>query len=277
MTARLYTEEQLHTAVLPGFLEPATLGDSLQPDTDWQTVLSLTVVHRGDNGVQILNGIRREDTNSTHPGIVSTPTGRLPRKMASAIITEKTDSLEEIHDTTWTLGAVDSQNPKIIGQLSGNAQPVPDHEASLPYATGALLASKLGCSAILEASSSANPIGTVSLETLLAGFSYVRNDVDSDEPLFEPLIMLGATVRLYNPSIIATTTESYRMNSWVDLESYKTGHANKDASLMLPGITSEDEVTVCVRGLCLATSSANIADERKLEQHISEPELISPS
>lgn len=265
--AQLYTLEQLSDANLPGFQESATLQECLFQKTDWQTVLSLTILSEAeDGGLQVLSGIRREDTNFTHPGVVSTPTGRLPRRIAHQLIRSKYDNLVE-GDTTLLLESVNPQRPGVIAHLSSNQEKLPNSEAVLPFVTAALLAGKLGCSAAIENATTEAPIGTVSLESLIGGFSYA-SDTKEGEPLFEPLIMFGATVTLKDPSIIPETTEAYRRNSWISLDTFKKGYASRKANLLIPSITPEEEVAVCVRGLCLATSGENIADEERLRQHL---------
>jgi len=215
----------------------------------------------------ILNGIRREDTNETHPGVVSTPTARMPRRISHQLVRSRYHNLVE-GDKVLHLDEVNPQQPQVIMHLSGNQDVIPNSESPLPYVAASLMAGKLGCAEALEAASTRDPIGTVSLETLIAGFSYAADDA-SNEPLFEPLIMLGATVNLFDPAIIAETTEAYRRNSWVNLETFKKGYATRKANLLIPSITPGEEVSVCVRGLCLATSSANIADEDRLREHFS--------
>ncbi len=265
--AQLYSLEQLDQANLPGFHGAATLQECLFQETDWQTVLSLTILSEVDGGgLKILNSIRREDTNMTHPGVVSTPTARLPRRFAHQLLRSKYDYLIE-GDKTLHLNEVNPQQPQTIMQLSGNHEAIPDSEAPLSYVAASLMAGKLGCATALESASAANPLGSVSLETLIGGFSYAADDA-SGEPLFEPLIMLGAAVRLEDPSIIPETTEAYRRNSWVSLEAFRKGYASRKANLLIPSITPDEEVAVCVRGLCLATSSVNIADEGRLQEHL---------
>lgn len=265
--ARMYTMEQLDYANLPGFKEPATLNECLFQDTEWQTVLSLTILAEAEGGLKILDGIRREDTNATHPGVVSTPTGRLPRRFAHQLLRDKYNSLIG-GDSMIHLNEVNPQQPQIITHLSANTEVLPNSESPLAYAVASLMAGKLGCAAILEEASASSPIGTVSLETLLGGFSYASDDLDSGEPLFEPLIMFGATVMLEDQSIIPETSEAYRRNSWIGLNAFHKGFASRKANILVPGITAQEEVEVCVRGLCLATSNANIADEKRLRQHL---------
>lgn len=265
--AKTYSLEQLDQLNLPGFHQAATLSESLFQDTAWQTVLSLTIFAETEDGLKIHDGIRREDTNDTHPGVVSTPTARLPRRIAHQLLRTKYGNLVG-GESIVHLREVNPQQPQIITQLSGNAEALPDSESPLAYVTASLLAGKLGCAAALEQASSANPIGSVSLETILGGFSYAKDEPGTGGPLFEPLIMFGATVKLRDPTIITETTEAYRLNSWIDLEAFRKGYASRKVNVLIPGVSPQEEVEVCVRGLCLATSGANIADEKLLREHL---------
>lgn len=265
--ANLYTMEQLSEANLPGFHTPAALSEVLAPQTDWQTVLSLSMLTQGDNGLMIQTGIRREDTNFTHPGVVSTPTGRVPRRLAHQLLRDKYENRVQ-GDSLVHLAEVNPQRPQVIASLSGNAEPLPNSEAVLPFLASALMASKLGCAQVLEQATTENPLGTVSLSTIMAGFSYASDEQASGEPLFEPLIMLGAVADIKDPGILSQTTEAYRQVSWVDLDEFRKGFATRRANILIPNITPEEEVKVCVRGLCLATSGAAISDETSLTAHI---------
>lgn len=267
--ANLYTESELSLANLPGYLEPAVLEQSLAPETDWQTVISLTIVSDDHRGVRVLDGIRRQDTNPTHPNVVSTPTGRVPKSLARTIIQSK-GLTEDSLDLEWVLDEINPQKPLVVARLKNNLEIIPDHESSLPYAAGALLAGKLGCAAQMEKCTTDNPFGTVSLASVLTGFSYASDrQIDGElVPVFEPLVMLGTVVTLVEPDAVASTTESYREMSWVPIENYEAGVSGREARLLIPNITDEDEAGVCVRGLCLATTAANLEDIDLLREHL---------
>jgi hypothetical protein len=268
--AELYTAQEIEHANLPGFGEPVPLDESFAHDTAWQTVLSLTIVAERDGELQVLDGIRRAESNATHPNVVSTPTGRLPRSVASAILDAKSDVRPE-GNPQWSIESLDPQRPTIVEQLRANIEPVPNREFALSYAVGALMAGKLGCSSALEATSSREPLAHASLATILGGFSYAADrEIPGGEsvPVYEPLLMLGTVVTLHDKDVIQATTESYRSMSWVPLDAYLTGVQERKANELIPDITVEDEVSVCVRGLCLSTSAANIADAVFLSQHV---------
>ena len=266
--AELYTAQEIEQANLPGFGEPASLDESLAHDTDWQTVLSLTIVTETEDGLQVLDGIRKADSNPTHPNVVSTPTGRLPRSIASAIFDAKADARPHLEN--WSISTLDPQKPSIAERLSANIEVVPNREQPLAYVVGALMAGKLGCAQSLELASSDRPLAHASLATILGGFSYAADrELPSGEsvPVYEPLLMLGTVVSEESQDVIQTS-ESYRSLSWVPLDAYLDGVRERKANELIPDISVEDEVSVCVRGLCLSTSAANLDDAVFLSQHV---------
>lgn len=269
--AELYTEQEIQNQYLPGFGELSTLDRTLAPETAWQTVLSLTVVAKTEGGeLEVMDGIRRAESNPTHPDVVSTPTGRLPRSIASAILASKADT-RPADQPKWLIESLDPKTPVVVEQLRANIEAVPERESPLPYAVGALMAGKLGCAGALELASSKRPIAHASLATILGGFSYASDrELASGEtvPVYEPLIMLGSVITVEDKHIIPNETESYRSISWVPLDEYLTGVREREAGRLITDISVEDEVSVCVRGLCLATSAANVENAVFLSQHV---------
>lgn len=267
--AELYTEEELYSLNLPGFMSEATLSEALAQDTDWQTVLSLTLVNQSENGFEIQDGIRRRETNPTHPDVVSTPTGRVPKSVARILVEQKF-AAESHEEPFWEIDEVAPQRPKVVTQLKGNIETLPNNEAILPFIAAGLLARKLGCAPALERAGAEKPFGTVSLSTVLAGFSYAADRFEAGQEihLFEPLLMLGAIVDVADKSSLPVDSESYRAISWVKFSDYRQGFAGRAADMLIPGITAEDQVKVCVRGLCLATSNATIENPAHIAEHV---------
>ncbi|HJP95996.1 MAG TPA: hypothetical protein VJ843_01345 [Candidatus Saccharimonadales bacterium] len=269
--AELYTEQEIQNVHLPGFGEMSDLDTTLAPETAWQTVLSLTVVAKTESGeLEVMDGIRRAESNPTHPDVVSTPTGRLPRSIASAILASKAGA-RPVDQPKWLIESLDPKSPVVIEQLCANIEPVPERESPLPYVVGALMAGKLGCAGALELASSKRPLAHASLATMLGGFSYASDrELPTGEmaPVYEPLIMLGSVVTIADKRAIPQETESYRSISWVPLDEYLTGVREREAGRLINDISVEDEVSVCVRGLCLATSAANVEDAVFLSQHV---------
>ena len=117
-------------------------------------------------------------------------------------------------------------------------------------------------------------ISAASVARCIVGFSYLDDD-SSGEPLYEPLIMLGAVVGL--DARIARkiqTTDSYSHLGWVDIGRYTHGVATKNLTEVLSATKPSDELTVCVRGLCNATSSAIVSNPVEIQRHLTEEGIL---
>ncbi|MEU7480715.1 hypothetical protein AB0A63_32405 [Lentzea sp. NPDC042327] len=251
-----------------------TLRECLEPGSLWQPVLQLTIVTDIDGEPHVLNGTRRASANRTHPNVVSTPTSMLPVPLASAILDDSKGSLEE--ELPLLLDEVRSDDLRVVARYAENdVRPVPRTAEALPYAVADLLARKLGCGTALEHATAEEPLATCSLSMVGGGFSYAADgDLDEDglaEPLFEPLLMFGVVVRWQDPAVFPERTESYDGIVWTRLPDYQEGVRTKRIEAFNPKfaepdyIADADEISVCVRGLCLQT--ANIIIESGTVDH----------
>lgn len=267
-----YTAEQIHGLgkELPGFTEPADAFDILEAMsvqvTRWQTVLSATLVTRLDDKLHVLTGNRVAEGNRTHVNVASTPTMRIPQQEAGFLLAE---------NVPFSLsGKIDPSRPFVSESLSASVADVPDNTDVLASKVGHLLALKLGLGSVLE--SSVGPIGRTSLARCIIGFSYV-NDNESGEALYEPLIMLGAIVGLESEATrhIPTRTSSYSHLGWTPVDSYARGVATKTLREVIPAAKPEDELELCIRGLCNATSSTIVGNSEEIQYHLTEGGVAS--
>lgn len=256
MAKFLHTAEQVEFLRLPGYKRSADIHDVFLGDNDWQPILSLSIFREGDNGLEILTGLRREDTHATHPGVVSTPTKRMPSSIAKILFSEKLHNVSG--SSPFNLGVIDPTHPEVVARFSPNTETVPDSSSMLPFLAADLMARKLGLADALERSNGDNPLGKVSLMNIIAGFSNATVDPVTEENLFEPLIVFGAATLLDRPDEVPVETASYRNLTWVNADNFVKGVEQKDAPLLIEGLTVDDEISVCVRGLCLATSRSNL-------------------
>lgn len=261
--AKYYTIETIENE-LEGFGKNGTISLSEclnNSKTLWQPVLQTTIFTYIDGQKHILNGTRKASANSTHPNVVSTPTSLLPRCFAAAIYEELADSNEV--NQLIDISEVQADNLLTLARFSDDAQTskLPKTDNMLSFVVANLLSRKLGFSEILELVNSDNSIGECRLSMIGAGFSYAADCPVENEPLFEPLLMFGSVIELTSADLIPEETESYSNLSWALLEDYQKGVKTKriehfnvkftDPSFAL----SADEITVCVRGLCLQTAS----------------------
>lgn len=273
-----YTEEELYglaeNGKLPGFISPAEFGPELFQGTAWQPVHNMAVIKLDEReplsptvGLSILTAIRNRDANPTHPDVVSTPTRRMVNEQAAALLTEKDASLQPAGRQAFQLSEVNPARPQLIAPFSPNLEPL-QRAGVLPTLAGTLLQEKLGLGALEpEERLLWNRLGMVSLSKVLAGFSYV-SDTEAGVPQYEPIIMFGSVLSSgLIPLPIVSDTNDYRNVSWTPAGEFPKNVQNRNvASLVLA--SEWDEVYVCVRGMCLATSAQSVADLEDIRRHM---------
>lgn len=265
-----YTESEIssRSSELPGLVEP---GDVFTILTDprikclWQPVLSATVVTRFNGQLQVLTGKRTAEGNTTHTNVASTPTMRIPDEEAGLLLPD--------HVPFCLSGSIDPLKPFISESLTPSVAGLPDSRDVLAAKVANLLALKLGLGQALE--SSRQGVGRASLARCIVGFSYL-DDTVTGEALFEPLIMLGAVVGLDQKIAeqIPPATVSYSNLGWTPLSTYVHGVATKTLFEVIPSAKPEDELEVCVRGLCNATSSAILSTTSEIQYHLTEEGIL---
>jgi hypothetical protein len=256
-----YTEAELRDLNLPGYRREATVHDLAgRGDTDWQPVLSLSVFSENPRTaeLEVLTAIRRHEA-PTHPHVISTPTGRFPKAFELPLFEVKSKALAVAPPVM--LGEVGVPSSISAASYTANAEDLPDRGAPLPFVAHELLARKLGMAHGLQRTSASTLIGTLSLSETIIGFSYVGDAPDNngtERPLWEPLVMYAAVMRLMDRALIPAQTPAYRDISWVPCDQFLAAHLRKDPRRLIPGIAAEDEATVCVRGLCLISTRSVI-------------------
>ncbi|HSW98316.1 MAG TPA: hypothetical protein VLF71_00595 [Candidatus Saccharimonadales bacterium] len=243
------------------------------PDTTlWQPVLSTTVVTRRDGALCVLTGKRRAEGNATHVNIASTPTMRIPNEEAAVLLSGG--------EPFFLDGVINPSRPFVSESLAPSVTVLPDSRDPLAAKVGSLLASKLGLGTALE--STKGSIGRASIARCVAGFSYVGDRLAGDGaetiPLYEPLIMFGAVVSLEPEAAeqIPPETVSYSNLGWAPIGGYVHGVATRTLLEVIPGASPEDELEVCVRGLCNATSAAILSDPAEIQRHLTEEGVFPP-
>lgn len=270
---------------LPGFESEANLWDIVGMSTDWQTVLSLSIYSRNPDNPQeidVLTGIRADSTE-THPNVVSTPTGRFPQQFQAPLLASRRavyreiDSSESSHARAkdifikpghFRLDQVGIRENQVAASFEPNITELPNREDPLAFLAHETLARKLGLGEVLQKTKELGAIGTISLSEVIAGFSYAADEWDTDTPLWEPLLMYASIVMLNDRSLIPAQTKAYRKISWVSVDNFLEGQRTKKSELLIPGIDAADEATVCVRGLCLTTTSTVSLVARQLRSHL---------
>ena len=142
-----YTAEQLqdNAGSLPGFMCPGDIFKILENRslvTQWQSVLSATVIANLDGDLHVLTGVRIAEGNSTHINVASTPTMRIPNQDAHPLLEES---------IPFNLrGAIRPTKPFISHSLRPSVAVIPDSTDPLAAKVGNLLALKLELGQQLE-------------------------------------------------------------------------------------------------------------------------------
>lgn len=219
---------------------------SLQEDI--ASVIALTLVDSstllaGDivPDTRVWIGVRRSETNITHPDIVSVPTQRIPAALAESILGKN----------YWTRGKIEQLSPIWTASKNKNG-----HDLVI-FAVKALLSMKVGVSDLLECGQiefSATPA------LFTVNYAHYPNLIDKRNapyPVNELLRMINLRVHIEKGcALFPKMTASYSHARWVRVQDYQRMMDGKDVSAI--GL---DGFKFCVDGLCIATTSQIIKQE----------------
>ncbi|HYH75542.1 MAG TPA: hypothetical protein VD735_06305 [Candidatus Saccharimonadales bacterium] len=279
-----FTEAQLRSPDgpnLPGLWAPARI-DPADPyaffrDTDWRPVLNLAIVteaisESGQTSLRLLTGSRPE-SEQTHPNVVSTPTQWMTDRPRLELLLEQAFFAPHILGNTTTSAGL-AVNPELhLGEINpsrfgviANVEPHPVSIGGvtppLGFFTQKLLADKLGFDSWyapspkekLAATGLHPSIGSVSLSRLLAGFSYVGEN-EHDDPLYEPIVMVGGVMHTPFPKLFARSTPRYDNLTFTSLSAFPQNVRNREVGNLIQLDAEYNEIMMCVRGLCLTTGA----------------------
>jgi len=254
----------------------------LGQETAWQPVLNVAFTEISPEGARplapdtelgIITAIRKAEANDTHANVVSTPTRRIAKEQAVALIADKAEYCRTPADQTFELTEINPAAPQAIAEFDANFQPLlwlPDEP--LPAITIELAESKMGMYSDLDGVAPEKyvhylgPFG-VSATRVLAGFSYV-SDTPEGEPQYEPLLMVGSIASAgFMPFTFPRETSDYRNISLTPVESFAVNVKERNVGELVSA-TDWDMVYACVRGLCLATSVASTLSREEIWAHM---------
>ena len=223
----------------------------LREENTFGDVIALTVIDGrslSEDGCVIVDsqlriGVRSEQTNLTHPYIVSVPTQRIPRALADAIL-EGAPAFGKIGRSI----AIESQ--RVSNECQNGHDPV-------IYAVESLLCSKLGVADALER-------GEILFEAVPAIYvvshAHYPNFLGIQDPPYpasELLRMINIRVDIIEGAgLFPERTPSYYHGRWVSAGDFAKMMDGKDVSLVgLPGFE------FCVDGLCVATTNEIVSKD----------------
>ena len=277
--------EHHQDGLLPGFgPEEATLEESLAPDSLVQPVLSLSIISTNEDGqLEVWDGIRygrqwpeyADGTQppqawseaETHPDTVSTATIRLGLDEARMLA-----RVAGVSDMPWNIGRIAPFEQQLIAQPEPSLHYIPGSSA-LSTVSERLLDAKYDMHDLRQASTF-RPAFSLSLAVIMGGYSAVGlgteeiDGVELETEVMEPIIMFGAVAYMLHRRDIPKSTTGYWANTAVLLDDFETGIQEKDPAMLVADVNERGLITVCVKGLCVATTLRIIEDRKLLEAHL---------
>jgi len=233
---------------MPVFLAISNQGIQLEkrtrPNNDFLPILCAGVYR--NNGTEILLGVRKPDTNLTHPDTISSFTLRIPSSLADSILDEKTTTAESNRKIELSIPA-----PSEVRLLESRRKRSHD---PVYFAVRALLGYKLSIGEkidIGEIDFTCKPVST------LTGLVYHEF---GGEKTVEKNLMLYVEVNLKNGSDkIPLQSSSYSLLKWISREDFLTMYDLRDPTIFSGDLNPSK---ICVKGLCLKI----IADTLRLNE-----------
>lgn len=217
-------------------------------------VLCLTILDGSTDSRRLVTGVRSPDTNATHPGVLSTPTCRIPWSLAHGALTPKPSTFVIDSSSFIALESPSHSNATRRGMLFASSDE-PDHAGGhdcLLFLVESLLARKLGLADALEA-------GTLQFHAELGSGMLGRASYANFER-YENIFMLNILVDfIVGGSLLPSRTAAYEVLQWTGVQRFLKAVADRDPFLLVP---DGDPFELCLNGMCV-TSSASLLEHRR--------------
>jgi hypothetical protein len=222
---------------------------------------------------KILIGVRNPQTNLTHPGVVSTPTQRVPKSLFASIL-----QLSKKNKRSFNFNSSFPEQIFDAYQLQAplfDSQRQTGHNAVM-YAVESLLVAKLGLAEPLQRAAlhfTATPVVLLSGSTLyeipgsVGGFINDRRQLKdhslvvkrAGEPVMQEYIqMVCLKVIVDNADVFPSVTASYSEIKWITIAEFLIMTKRKDVTV-LKGYFSEKTLDFCLHGICMLSSLAHLS------------------
>lgn len=198
-------------------------------------VLSLAIF-RDESREELLLGVRRATaTSPRHPGVLSTPTMRVPWSIMDAIL--ERSRVELAPDEIRGMSRLQVPHSAPISVPNSMADP-------LSFAVEALLARKLGAAdALVRGEMATSATASAVARALVDG-------CEMDEP--EDTLMLTAEIVLESGAFEFPPTASFSRVDWVKTERLEDALRLDDPMLLISG---SERWEVCLYGLCVKSAA----------------------
>ncbi len=227
-------------------------------------VLSVSLIDRDSLGrdgeittkSRIMVGVRRAETNPTHPEVVSIPTMRIPEGLLDGFYPpEETGGQKSI-----TLPVLTSEIEEVRFGKDHRITPETTSHDPVKYVVEAILARKLLLGKALEekrltfiAEPAVAITGSVLYETTGETLPGREVEVGGQAYFKEQITMYNVSVIVSDAKLFPAETPSYSDIRWAGVKEYLEMVETKNPSI-LAALFGKQSVRYCVHGLCLASA-----------------------
>lgn len=205
---------------------------------------------------RIMVGVRRAETNPTHPGVVSIPTMRVPENL-----------LDGCYEPAGSTGQKEVNLPVLTSEITG-VRFGKDHRVTaetsthdpVKYAVEAILSRKLLLGKALEEKEltfTAEPAVMITGSVLYekTGGTLPGREVELEGQVYfkEHITMYNVLVVVSETELFPTDTPSYTDIRWAGIKEYLEMVETKDPAILF-ALFGKQSVRYCVHGLCLASA-----------------------
>lgn len=227
-------------------------------------VLSVSLLDRatlGQNGEitprsRIMIGVRRAETNPTHPEVVSIPTMRVPEGLLDGFYGPAGDTGRE----TIILPVLTSEIEEVRLGKDHRVTPETTSHDPIKYVVEAILSRKLLLGKALEEKEltfTAEPAvaitGSVLYETTGEKLPGREVEVGGQAYFKEQITMYNVSVVVSDAKLFPAETPSYGDIRWAGVKEYLEMVETKNPSI-LSALFGKESIQYCVHGLCLASA-----------------------
>ena len=214
-------------------------------------VIALTLIDaktlkdgRVDAHTRVRIGVRRAETNITHPYIVSVPTQRIPAALAEALLSYSDPIGGKVGKSVFI------RAPVVSNRDQNGHDPI-------VYAVESLFCTKMGIADRLENGNIEFDAAPVIYTINYARYPNLIDIEGAPYPSSELLRMINIRVEITKGStLLPEKTQSYSHGRWVFAKDFANMMVGKDVSIV--GLNG---FKFCVDGLCMATTNQIVAKE----------------
>jgi hypothetical protein len=224
---------------------------------NYNNIVSLFIKDK-NNPKKVLLVVRNPETNTTHPNVISTPTARIPRGLASGLFKgvkfNKTSLNIDFPDSIDRILLAKRNRPAFY---SGKEEELHD---PLVYVVATTMLQKICTPTQFEARVGSIIEGEIFYEDTGIEMKMTRAIKEGVNGYSEKARMIGIEVLADKASLFPSSTASYSKIRWVNEEDFKKMVTQRDILSVSPSF-GKDSVMYCVKGFCLLSAYAQTVNK----------------